>query len=807
MSKLDSFFETVQDIVSYGESKGILKLYTENDSLNDNMLILNGRRVADFGSCSYLGLQFDSRIKKASIQAVEQYGTQFSASRVYVSSRHYLELESKLETVFGYPTLVGQTTTLCHIAAIPVLFSDSDAVILDHQVHNSVQNAVNLLKFRKVHVEMIRHNRMDLLEDMVKGLRSKFKRIWYMADGIYSMYGDESPVDAIYALMDKYPELHYYVDDAHGMSCFGEHGRGSVLNQRPLHPKCILVTSFAKAFPTGGAALVFPDRSMLQKVRNSGGPFLSSGPLQPAQLGAAIACADIHLSDEIYQLQKELQEKISFTNKMLTKYQMPSVSENRSPIFFVGVGLPKMGNAMIRRLLDEGYYTNLGVFPTVPMKNTGVRFTITRLNTEEQIEGMISAMAKHYPLALEETGFEMQKVYRAFRMEPPRDSVIEKKQTAGGMEKDGLQVQKFTSIRDIDRTEWDQYLGGRGSFDWKGLQLLENSFSNNEGRGQTWDFDYLIIKDETGKVVLATFFTTTLAKDDMLASSSVSEDVEKKRKTDHDFLVSKLTTMGSLLTEGNHMYLDEKHPQKKVVMELFFRELAHIQEARKASLVHVRDMVSTTELDHLFADHGFFKMQMPSNFILDQLEWKGEADFVDRLSKKGRYNLRHDVIKKSKHFTVRIPVVISGDQIRNWYHLYKQVKNRSLEINTFDLPFRLFENFAIHQEWDKLELCLEGSDKASAVVFSHKGRRVYSPVVIGMDYAVDPNLYLYRQMLYQVIKRAGELGMQQVRFGFTADIEKRKLGAQAWQPVAYVNAIDNYNLEALGSLALPQKNH
>jgi hypothetical protein len=37
-------------------------------------------------------------------------------------------------------------------------------------------------------------------------------------------------------------------------------------------------------------------------------------------------------------------------------------------------------------MLDDGFYTNLGAFPAVPIKNTGVRFTITRLHTFEQIE-------------------------------------------------------------------------------------------------------------------------------------------------------------------------------------------------------------------------------------------------------------------------------------------------------------------------------------------------------------------------------------------------------------------------------------
>jgi len=61
--------------------------------------------------------------------------------------------------------------------------------------------------------------------------------------GIYSMFGDLAPVDEIYRMLDTYPQFHFYVDDAHGMSIHGKNGRGSVLNNRRFHPKMVLGTS------------------------------------------------------------------------------------------------------------------------------------------------------------------------------------------------------------------------------------------------------------------------------------------------------------------------------------------------------------------------------------------------------------------------------------------------------------------------------------------------------------------------------------------------------------------------------------
>ena len=187
MRKGNPFVDVVSQIVSHGLQEGIVHLYTEDDRFSGNSILLKGRAVVNFGSCSYLGLEFDDRLKGAAKDAIDRYGTQFSESRAYVSLKLYKELEQLLEKIFDACCVVTPTTTLGHISAIPVLVNDEDAVIIDQQVHNSVQTAVTLLKPRGIHVEIVRHNRMGLLEERINELRARYPKIWYMADGIYSM--------------------------------------------------------------------------------------------------------------------------------------------------------------------------------------------------------------------------------------------------------------------------------------------------------------------------------------------------------------------------------------------------------------------------------------------------------------------------------------------------------------------------------------------------------------------------------------------------------------------------------------------
>src|SRR5215203_3321760 len=124
-----TMIDTIDQIVSDGVRKGILHLYTDDHNLQGNELTLKGNKVINFGSCSYLGLEFDSRLKEASKAAIDRYGTQFSESRAYVSVKLYQELEELLFRVFDAPCVITPTTTLGHIANIPVLISSADALI------------------------------------------------------------------------------------------------------------------------------------------------------------------------------------------------------------------------------------------------------------------------------------------------------------------------------------------------------------------------------------------------------------------------------------------------------------------------------------------------------------------------------------------------------------------------------------------------------------------------------------------------------------------------------------------------------
>ncbi|MFN3429581.1 MAG: aminotransferase class I/II-fold pyridoxal phosphate-dependent enzyme, partial [Candidatus Sericytochromatia bacterium] len=248
MRKASDFLDAMDEVLSRARDAGVLFRTLEDAQIDGRTITLGGRPLVNFGSCSYLGLEMDERLKQGAIEAVQRYGTQFSSSRGYMALPLYEELESLFADIFGMPTLVAPTTTLAHASALPILIGEDDAVLMDQQVHHSVQQGVNHVRVQGVPVEIVRHNRMDLLEARVAEISKKHRKIWYLADGVYSMYGDLVPMKALHELMQRHEKLHLYIDDAHGMSWHGDRGQGYALDQIPHHPRLIVVTSLAKAF-------------------------------------------------------------------------------------------------------------------------------------------------------------------------------------------------------------------------------------------------------------------------------------------------------------------------------------------------------------------------------------------------------------------------------------------------------------------------------------------------------------------------------------------------------------------------------
>ena len=394
---------------------GIIQLQVDRGNYDGRIVRVKDRELIHFGNCSYLGLDTCDALKLGGIDAIMRYGNFFATSRQFICLGLHEELEALLSNITGFPCLVTQTTSSGSLSAIPIITSPRDLIILDHQVHTSVHNAVKVAHSQGTNVGMIRHSNMMALEDAIKKKQNRYEKIWYMADGMYSMLGDGCPIEDMSELMDRYPNFHCYVDDAHGMSWIGENGKGLTLHKKPLHPQMVIVTSLAKGFGVCGGALIFPTEEAKYEVKSLGSSIVYCGPVPTSILGACISSAKLHLTDELVERQNELHSRIKFFREQAYALDLPMMNHSFSPIFYFGTGNEENACTIVKIMNDLGFFACPCNYPVVPKKNAGIRMCLTTHLTFKDIENALNVMAEAIEGLEREGKIDKESIYRDFR--------------------------------------------------------------------------------------------------------------------------------------------------------------------------------------------------------------------------------------------------------------------------------------------------------------------------------------------------------------------------------------------------------
>ena len=417
-------------------------------------------------------------------------------------------------------------------------------------------------------------------------------------------------------------------------------------------------------------------------------------------------------------------------------------------------------------------------------------------NQKQDIKELAEAIKYHYPKALEETNNNDRKVRKAFGLYVT-DEVIAKNQI------EDIIIEEKNTILDVSESEWNNLMGKNNIFDWEGLVYLEKAFKNSIDKFNNWEFFYYTIKDKRGKIILMTFGTYGLWKDDMLATESVSKQLEEIRKTDPLHLTSKVISLGCLFTEGKHYYINENEELAEKAVKLLLEKLEEKYNDLKADMVVLRDFEEKNTWDKTIQEQGYFKINMPESCVYKAEKWQNYLDFSKVLSPRSRKHFNKEIMTFEKYYNIDIKEKLSVEELEKAYKLYQNVKNNNYAINTFQYDKSVFERMNECPNWEFITLHLNNvEDKPFVgVMFCYKNQNhTYVPELIGMDYKWAKDFNLYRQLLFQTIKRANELNFAQIDFGVSASFEKRKVGAKIIPKVAYVQARDNYTMEVMNTI-------
>ncbi len=801
MAKINhsNYLDIVDNVWSSAKEKGIMHINSEEQSFNGEKFIINGRELINFGTCGYLGLEMHPDLIANSIALTKKFGTQLSMSRAYIRPTYIQELEELMSQIFdGNKVICYTSTSNAHISVIATIIKYDDLIILDQQVHFSVQFPCKNAKLQGTEVKMVRHSDYEMLEELIRENYNKYKRIWYMADGVYSMHGDLPDTVILKNLLDKYPKLHLYFDDAHGMGWDGKNGAGYIYDRLGVSERIVIISTLAKGFGCVGGTAIFADPEMYRKTDIFGGPLSYSHPLSPANVGAAIASAKIHLSNDIYKYQSELRDLMDYMNLKLEEKNLTNISSPNSPIYFIGSGLNKVTRNFVHRVLQEGIYVNTATFPVVANDKSGLRFTLTRHNTKADIDLFADVMAYHLPKAIKEEGDSVERVYKEFGFYLPQ---VKNAEQVEQIKKSNLVVNEYSTIHDIDAEDWNSFRDRR-NISYTGMQCMEEIFSNNKKPEENWSFHYIIVKDENGKIVLATFFTGAIYKDDMVSPEKVSLEIEELRKNEPFYLCSKTLAMGSLFSEGDFIYLDVEHSEWKKSVNDLFEFVSKVKKEINATTVIFRDFEEGNFLNQVLEDEGYVKIKLPNTNIVCHPKWNTKEELLVLLgSKNSIRSIKRYVFRYEDQFKVTIKTGLTEQDAEKHYQLFLNVKKANHAFNFFAYPSKIAKILSKYSDWEFMEFRLSDSDELIACVWTFIGKKHICPLILGLNYDYNESHYLYKQIMYQMVKRGNDLDKNKIYLGLTSDYEKQKYGAKTVPFLGYIKVDDMYNLDLLSSLS------
>ena len=287
-------------------------------------------------------------------------------------------------------------------------------------------------------------------------------------------------------------------------------------------------------------------------------------------------------------------------------------------------------------------------------------------------------MAKHLPAVLEETGHSLRAIEERFGL-PLSTAPIPTDSSQGS----GLTLEHHTQIANLDRDEWNALLADRGAFDADSLAMLEATH-NGTSDADCWRFHYYVVRDAEKKPILATFFTDAIWKNDVFSAAEVSRAIEEERLQDPSYQTSRVFSMGSLLTEGNHLYIDSQS-QWRVALNMLLQAVRAEAKRAKANTVIFRELSeSQGDVGQYLQNEGFARSPLPNSM---HIELGGnEETWLANLSSRQRHFIRKEVYPRRDDWVVRIVDAENPTDAATHDHLfrlYENVKNKSLRLNSF----------------------------------------------------------------------------------------------------------------------------
>jgi 8-amino-7-oxononanoate synthase len=350
---------------------------------------IGNKEYINFASYNYLGLSGHHDINQAAKQAIDDYGTSVSASRVVSGERHiHQQLETEIAQLYGVDSaLVFVSGHATNVTTIGYLMDSKDLIIHDEYIHNSSLVGAKLAGARRISFP---HNDFAFLEKLLNEHRDNYQRVLIIVEGLYSMDGDAPDLKRLVNIKKRYGAW-LMVDEAHSLGVLGKTGRGlSEHCHVDAHEVDIWMGTLSKTL-SGCGGFIAGSQALCDMLRYFCPGFLYSVGIPPQVAAPALA--------SLKMMQKEserIQKLHSISQYFLTKLQGRAFTTGTSigiAIVPVILGSSLKAAKFSEYMFEHGVNVQPILYPAVPEKSARLRFFLSSEHTKDQIDYTVDKLS------------------------------------------------------------------------------------------------------------------------------------------------------------------------------------------------------------------------------------------------------------------------------------------------------------------------------------------------------------------------------------------------------------------------------
>ncbi|MDQ3073993.1 MAG: aminotransferase class I/II-fold pyridoxal phosphate-dependent enzyme [Pseudomonadota bacterium] len=386
LSKFDPLIAQREALLSTGMTDPFNLVMERVES--PTVAICNGQRTILLGTYNYMGMTFDPDVIAAGKQALDDYGSGTTGSRVLNGTyAGHKACEEALKTFYAMDhAMVFATGYQANLGIISTLAGKDDYIVLDIDSHASIYDGCAL---GNANIVPFRHNDVDALEKRLRRIPDGAKAL-VVLEGVYSMLGDIAPLKEMVAVA-KAAGAMVLVDEAHSMGFIGTHGRGVAEAQGVIDDVDFIIGTFSKSVGTVGGFCV-SNHLKFEILRLVCRPYVFTASLPPSVVATAATSIGklMHSADKRAHLWENSQ-KLHAGLKALG-FQLGTEAPQSAIIAVIMPNL-EQGAAMWEALLDGGLYVNLARPPATPANMTLLRCSLCAEHSSEQVDHILTIFA------------------------------------------------------------------------------------------------------------------------------------------------------------------------------------------------------------------------------------------------------------------------------------------------------------------------------------------------------------------------------------------------------------------------------